>query len=264
MNVSTRRAAIAAAAVAVVLALVWWVAIKPKPRLPIPLILSGTGIDRSTVILDRRGRPVIWNFRTVEEGVLYRGSALTTLFTSPDGQEEFGDRTAFEFLQSLNVRHVVALLPADGVAFHAEDGYLRYWSERTGYEIKTTWVPVDPHDVFGLGDRTGLQAAGALIAIMRDREEDDGAVYVHDADGLRHAGVAVAGYELWRNRGWNDFDTSWRLVERRFLEGNRTARDMRRYAPPAQEAVCANGSSAVLCPEWLRAIKPKLRFVIEL
>lgn len=236
MNWPYRRIGVAATLVVIGALAIVYAGARPHPRAEAPLVLDGDGIDGATAVRDRKGRPIISNVRTVERGVLYRGSGFPTSFPKAGGGHEYADQTAFEFLRSLNVRHVVALVDSPET-YYAEDGYLRYWSSQTGFAIGTTWVQIDPAEAFGRDDRGGLRAAGILIALMREGAGKGGAVYVHDLDGVAHAGVAAAGYELWRNRGWNDFDTTWTLVERRFLPGSR---------------------------ESLRRIREELRFLIEL
>ena len=235
----------------------------PAAKAPAPLALDTAGVDGPTVVRDRKGRPIISNIRTVEPKVLYRGSAFPTSFPRAGGEPEYADQTAFEFLRALNVRHVLALLPT-AEQYYAEDGYLRHWSRETGFEISTTWVQIDPTEAYGLDDRGGLRAAGILIALTREKAAKGGAMYVHDVDGVSHVGVAAAGYELWRNRGWHDFDTTWTLVERRFLEGNRTMQDLQRAGRAPQPVPCPNGTRAFVCRESLRSLRDKLRFVIEL
>ena len=236
---------------------------RPAARAKTSLSLAGDGIDRPTVVRDRQGRPIISNVRTVENGVLYRGSGFPTSFPRSGGENEYADETAFEFLRSLNVRHVLALVDKPE-AYYAEEGYLKFWSEKTGFRIETTWVQIDPTEAFGRDDRSGLRAAAVLIGLMRDRDPAGGAVYVHDLDGVSHAGVAAAGYELWRNRGWNDFDATFALVERRFLAGNRTMQDLRSAGRAPDPVTCPSGLRAHVCRESLRGIRDELRFLISL
>lgn len=213
----TRTGRLAAMSLAVVL-IAGFLLARPSARTETPLALDGTGIDGPQAIRDRRGREIIRNVRTVEKGALYRGSAFPTSF-GEGPQRDFADETAFEFLRSRNVRHVLALVDA-AEHYYAEDGYLRYWSGVTGFHVGTTWVQIDPTDAFGRDDRSGLRAGAVLIDLMRDNVARGAAVYVHDLDGVSHAAVAAAAYELWRNRGWNSFDDTWILVERRFMAGN--------------------------------------------
>jgi hypothetical protein len=257
-----RRMVIAAVVVTVLVAGVLFLG-RSAPRRPSPLALDAPGIDAPTVIRDGRGRPIISNFRTVEPKVLYRGSAFPTSFPKPGGGSEYADQTAFNFLRSLNVRHVLAMLDTPE-AYYAEDGYLKYWSEKTGFTISTTWVQIDPTEAFGDDERGGLRGAGILIALMREDVARGGAVYVHDIHGVSHAGVAVAGYELWRNRGWVEPERAWTLVERRFLEGNRTMQDLQQAGAAPQPALCPGGQRAFVCVESLRNLRERLRFVIEL
>lgn len=263
MEGTLQRTVVIAAIVIVGLTAAGYALTRPGPKADAPLALDATGIEGPTVVRDRKGRPIISNVRTVEPKVLYRGSAFPTSFPVEGGKSEYADQTAFEFLRALNVRHVLALLPT-AEQYYAEDGYLRHWSKETGYEISTTWVHIDPTEAFGHDDRGGLRAAGILIALMREDAARGGALYVHDVDGVNHAGVAAAGYELWRNRGWHDFDTTWTLVERRFLEGNRTMQDLQRAGRAPQPIACPNGARAFVCRESLRSLRDKLRFVIEL
>lgn len=237
-----QRASVVAAIVAAMVLASAYVVTWSAPRADTPLALDGEGLDAPPVVRDRQGRTVLTNFRTVEPGVLYRGSAFPTSFPGPGGGTAYADETAFEHLRSLNVRHVLALVDT-AEKYYAEEGYLRYWSDRTGFRIGTTWVQIDPTGAFGRDDRSGLRAAGILISLMREGAARGGAMYVHDLDGVSHAGVAAAGYELWRNRGWNTFDTTWTLVERRFVAGH----------PKADEARRA-----------LQTVRDDLRFVIEL
>jgi hypothetical protein len=254
---------VVSAVVIVALCAAGYVLMRPAPRAETPLELAGDGLERETVIRDRQGRPIIANFRTVEAGKLYRGSGFPTSFPKAGGGSDYADETAFEFLRSLNVRHVLVLVDKSET-YYAEDGYLKFWSGKTGFPMATTWVQIDPTEAFGRDDRSGLRAAGILISLMRENAAKGGAMYVHDLDGVSHAGIAAAGYELWRNRGWTDFDTTWPLVERRFLAGNRTMLDLQRAGRAPSEVLCPGGQRAFVCPESLRSIRKELRFVIGL
>lgn len=236
--------------------------LRPKPRHEAPLALDAAGADGPSVVRDSKQRAVLTNLRAVEPGVLYRGSAFPTSFPTDGGGSEYADRTAFDRLRALGVTHVIAML-GDADAYYAEDGYLRYWSEQTGHTITTTWIEVDPADPFALNDRGGLRAAGMVIAVMRERE-GDGAVYMHDTDGIGHVGIAAAGYELWRNRGWHDAAATWRQVERRYLAANETMAEAAAAGRGASRAACAEGTRAYVCVEPLRRIRRELLFVIEL
>lgn len=219
MRTPPARTALIAAIAVVVLAAGVYALMRPSPRAETPLVLTGEGAEGPTTVRDRRGRVILTHVRAVEPRVLYRGSAFPTSFERAGGESDYADESAFEFLRARNVRHVIALVDTPET-YYAEDGYLRFWSAKTGFTIDTTWVQIDPTDPFVRDDRGGLKAAGVLIALMRENIGRAGAVYVHDLDGLSHVGVAAAGYELWRNRGWNAFDTTWTLVERRFMAGN--------------------------------------------
>lgn len=257
-----RRAASIAIIGCAVLVLLAVFVLRPKPRQDTPLALDSPGTEGASVVRDSKGRPVLTNLRAVEPGVLYRGSAFPTSFPKDGGGSEYADRTAFDYLRGLNVTHVIAML-GDADAYYAEDGYLRYWSEQTGHTITTTWLEIDPADPYALNDRGGLRAAGMVVALMQERD-GGGAVYMHDTDGIAHVGIAAAGYELWRNRGWQDADTSWQQVERRYLAGNETMAQAASAGRGAPLADCGDGTRAYVCVEPLRRIRRELLFVIEL
>lgn len=260
-----RRAAAIAIIGCLAVVLISAAALRPRPRHDTPLALDATGAagtDGPSIVRDGKGRPVLTNLRAVEPGVLYRGSAFPTSFPGDGGEREYADRTAFDHLRALNVTHVIAML-GNADAYYAEDGYLRHWSEQTGHTITTTWIDIDPDEPLALNDRGGLRAAGIVIAVMRERE-GDGAVYMHDTDGISHAGIAAAGYELWRNRGWHDAAAIWPKVERRFLVANETMAEAESAGRGARRSLCGDGSRAYVCAESLRRIRRELLFVIEL
>ena len=258
----SRRLVIGSAAV-VALCAAGYALARPGARSDAPLALATDGADRPTVVRDRQGRTILSNVRTVEAGRLYRGSGFPTSFPTAGGGSEYSDDTAFAFFRSLDIRHVLALVDT-AETYYAQEGYLRFWSAKTGFAMSTTWVQIDPTEAFGRDDRSGLRAAAVLIGLMRENAAKDGATYVFDLDGVSHVGVTAAAYELWRNRGWNDFDTTWVLVERRFLAGNRTMLDLQRAGDAPSPGRCPGGERAYVCRESLRGIRDELRFVIGL
>ena len=257
-----RRTAVMAVIGCLALVLLAAVVLRPRPRQETPLALDATGVDGASVVRDSKGRPVLTNLRVVEPGVLYRGSAFPTSFPKAGGGREYADRTAFDHLRALGVTHVIAMLD-DADAYYAEDGYLRYWSEQTGHTITTTWIEIDAADPFAQNDRGGLRAAGMVVAVVRERE-GDGAVYMHDTEGIAHVGIAAAGYELWRNRGWQEAAVTWQQVEQRYLAANETMAEAAAAGRDASRTACGDGTLAYVCVEPLRRIRRELLFVIEL
>lgn len=219
---------------------------------PTSLSLAAPMAERPPSLRDDRGQLLFFSFRTVERGVLYRGSAfLPAAFTNG---------AVFELMRSLNVREIVSLQPAQA-DFYAEEGYFRYWAQRTGYFIRVLWSPVDPAEAYGRSDRSGLRAAVDLIAHMQSRPAGAGAVLVHGDVGKDAPGVAVAGYEMWRNRGWVERETLWRQVMSRYLAADRASGDVGGLAGAPSR--CQQGSGLV-CPEWLLELREDLEFIARL
>lgn len=128
----------------------------------------------------------------------------------------FEDGSAFSFLRSRNIRQVVAL-QENADSFYAEEGYLRYWAERTGYHIQATWIPVRDENLFARDYQSGLHAAAEFLSLMKYPSQGS-AVLIHD-DGMGRdaTGVVVAAYELARNWRWVEPDTLWTQIKERYL-----------------------------------------------
>ena len=151
-----------------------------------------------------RGETLLYNFRTVEAGVLYRASDFERALekdTSRGANRQpiaFQDEQTFVFLRAKNIRHIVALVPQSD--FYPEEGYLRYWAERTGYRHHgdvTCQLPTSRPTRETIRNR--IHAAAVLLAIMQSRGPADGAVLVHGETGKDATGVAAAAYELSRS-----------------------------------------------------------------
>src|SRR5438128_2029995 len=124
----------------VALSLVLLLAGRPRRPHASPLPLQGDGVESTASARDAEGRLLFVNFRTVEPGVLYRGAAFPRNARKEreggavDVPAAWLGQEAFDFLRSRNVATVVTLLE-DEQDFFAEEGYFRFWSERTGYRI---------------------------------------------------------------------------------------------------------------------------------
>lgn len=232
------------------------------------LSLTSDGIERDPTVTSREGQVLMFNLRTVEPRRLYRSSAFprNVREAGPDGERvkpaALHNEEAFELVRSLGIRQVL-LLTDSADDFYAEEGYFRYWRERTGYDVKVTCVPVAAEEAYGTTDRSGLHAAAVLVAHMRHHRPEDGAVLVQGEAGKDAVGVAVAGYELWRNRGRLDPDTLWRQVTARYLQSNRGLRDVPGDTEGVRPGRCAQGE-AFVCAEWLAARRWELESVAGL
>ena len=231
-----------------------------RPALPLPLAV----VEAGQVVRNPLGRVMAYDVRAVEPGVLYRGSGFPynagpRLADDPaDVLPTMNDETVFNHLRALNVRHVFALQES-AEDYYSEQGYFDFWAQQTGYRITTTWLPVIDSSTFGRDDRSSLHAAAEVIAQMKHRSSQDGAVWIHDdARGNDATGVVVAGYETWRNWGLTDAAQLWPQVQQRYLASNLSLSDPA-IAPAAGGGhVCADPQSPVpslVCGEWLEGLR---------
>jgi hypothetical protein len=216
-----------------------------------PLDLSNDGVQGSAVLVNPEGQTLVYNFRAVEPGVLYRASDFNRARPAGDAGAQpaaFKDGQLFNFLKSLNVHHVISLLAPP--EYYAEEGYFKYWTEHGGYKITTSSVVVSRDDVYGTNDRRGVPAAAELLAAMRHRKPEDGAVLIHGEAGKDAVGVMAAAYELARTVDRVDDGTAWNGVVRRYIASNT-------YAVPQPESAAVTAAS-------LERIRPQLMFLARL
>jgi hypothetical protein len=265
---SRLRAAAPLIATMIVLSLVLWLSGRPRRPHPSPLPLESDGVENSASVRDAEGRLVYVNFRTVERGVLYRGAAFPrNAQVTPEGAPPadtpaaFIGEGAFEFLRARNVRTVVVLFEHEDDYF-AEEGYFRFWSDRSGYRISVIWVPVAAASAYGRDETGGLHAGAELISLMKERGHDAGAWFVQGESGKDATGIVAAAYETWRNWGWTEPDTLWREVLTRYLASNRTLLDVPELG--IEKAPCASRPPSFVCPEWLLPLRPDLERIAQL
>jgi hypothetical protein len=191
----------------VVLPVVVWTVGRPRQPASSPLTLQPV-VDPDSSGRSPEGRVLFEGFRVVESSVLYAARGLQT-------DNAFADGALFDVLRSRNITRIVSL-GEDAGRFYAEEGYLRYWGERTGYHVSAVWIAVRDSHLFDRDNESGLHAAAELLALMKDAPQ--GATLVHDeVRGADATGIAVAAYELWRNWSWIEADTLWRQVTERYL-----------------------------------------------
>ena len=218
-----------------------------------PMDLSADGVQGSPVFVNTEGQTLVYNLRAVEPGRLYRASDFNRARAgAADGSDPqpvaFKDGQLFTFLRSLNIHHVVSLLPPPD--YYAEEGYFQFWTQRSGYTITTSSVVVAPDDVYGNDDRSGVHAAGELLALMHHRKPEDGAVLIHGESGKDAIGVMAAAYELARESGRADESATWTSVTRRYLASNALVSTQ----PGASDVTAAS----------LERIRPELQFLSKL
>lgn len=232
----------------------------PLP-LPLPATLEGDGVVR-----DAQGRLVFFNFRTISPALAYRASAF------PRGPAASGtaeapipaallDDSTFLQLRARNIR-LVFVAGEDVRDFYAEEGYYRYWAEKTGYGIEARWLPLRPGAAYGRQDGSGLHAAALFLMAMKSHPPTRGAVLVHGEAGKDAIGVIAAAYELWRNSASPDRDGVFRAVLARYVLSDQALRPLETDLG-LQPARCASGTTYV-CPEWLEGIRTELERIVRL
>jgi hypothetical protein len=252
----------------VALSLALGLAARGRPTQASPLPLESEGIEGSANVRDGEGRLVYVNFRTVEPGVLYRAAAFPrNAELAHDGgaprpaPAAFIGDAVFQFLRARNVRTVVVLFEEQH-DFFEEEGYFRFWSERSGYPVSVLWVPVGAGSAYGRDETSGLHAAAEVIALIKRRGRDGGACFVQGESGKDATGVVAAAYEMWRNWGWTERDTLWNEVLRRYLVSNRILLDVPELG--IAKAPCESRSPSFVCPEWLTRLRPDLERIAQL
>lgn len=258
-------------AVAIIALAVGTIVAVGRPAVPSApaLDLSDDGIYGPDVVRNAEGDTLLYNFRTVEPGVIYRGSDFprTSRRNAPqdagDQPPAFRDEQLFYFLRTMKIRQVVSLVATPD--FEVEDGYLRYWSERTGYAIAAISLPVAPDHAYGRDDLSGLHAAAELLQMMKVRHPANGAVLVHGDTGTNGTAIAVAAFELWRTYGRSHEDAAWQRILQRYLASNGLlSKDASVAALAGERVPCAGGALNYVCAERLEHLRDDLLFLAKL
>jgi Tyrosine phosphatase family len=229
-----------------------------KPRVSQkPLDMSKNGVHGVYNLHNRKNRLVLFNFRAVEPGVLYRGSG----FVRPKGDT---DPVVFQFLRARNIRTVVSFQEPE--MYQREQGYFNYWGKKTGHRIRVVNMWVKLKHAYDAGPRSSLHAAGEFITFMKSHKPQDGAVYMHCDAGKDRTGVVAAAYEMWRNQGRLERNLLWKQVLKRYLVSNALiARDPQAVALAGGRVRCEGETvSNFVCRRWLEKLRPELEKLAEI
>lgn len=246
------------------------------------LDLSRNGVHGVYNLRNKKGELLLYNFRAVEPGVLYRGSGFPRNRRGKLGEKvgkhpaAYFDRQVFDFFRSKNIRRIITLQEQGN--FYGELGYFDYWSRKTGFHIDVQAIPIKNGHAYDRDARPlikypmkerwfGLSAAAEFIRIMQKYDKRDGAVYIHCDAGKDRTGVVAAAYELWRNQNHPDPEALWKQVRERYLVSNVViARDPEaaRFAGGKVSPDNQVLSRDFVRPEWIEKLRPDLERIAHL
>lgn len=253
-----------------------------------PLDISRNGVHGPYNVKNSKHELLLYNFRAVEPGVVYRGSGFPRDKVVTEGGKTslvpaaYQDGQAFDFFRKHGIRHIYALREKDD-EFYAEQGYFEHWNEywinqnKPQYTILVTALPVRSGHAYDLDARKlkdfppdqppfGLRAAAKFIGIMKAHRPQDGAIYIHDNAGKDTTGIVAAAYELWRNQGVLDRDTLWQQVMARYLVSNTLiGRDPVAAKFAGRKLICQGEAEPnYVCKRWLEKMRPGLEMIAQL
>ena len=234
--------------------------------------LQKNGVHGVYTLHASNGELLLYNFRAIEDGKLYRSSGFPRNHRVGTGDAKklhpaaLLHREAFNFLRAKNIRTVVTLnAPED---YYGEQTYLEINGGQTDYKIRLVTLTTAPELAYARGSRDGrrfgLRTASEFIDFMKTQAPEDGAVLLHDDAGKDGVGVVSAAYELWRNVGHGDSDTLWQQVLDRYLVSDtliKRDKEVSKFAGKPYR--CKNGTSAFVCAELLESLRPDLERIAQ-
>jgi hypothetical protein len=255
--------------------LVLAVLVAGRPRVaPNPIAnLQKNGVHGVYNLRSKKNELLIYNFRAVDPGRVYRASGFPRNHRGELGGKmgiypaAYFDSEAFDFLRARNIRTVISLNPER--EFYAEQGYFRANSKRTGYKILLINWPVNPQRTYARDKREksgALRAAINFIDYLKQRDPRGGAVLVHGEAGKDAVGVVAAAYELWRNVGHGNPDELWRQIRERYAVSDvliKRDKDARKAALSGKQRRCKDGKTSFACPENLDALRRDLELIAQ-
>lgn len=251
------------------LALVTTIYLASRPRVaPRPIAnLQKNGVHGVYNLHAKNGELLLFNFRAIEEGKLYRCSRFPRNHRSRKDPKKlepaaFYNDEAFEFLRARNIRTVI-ILDNTTEAYGA-----RYYFNRQGkassYYIRLINYAVPPERVYSRDTRErhgGLRAAIEIINELKNPV--DGAVLLMGDSGKDAVGVAAAAYELWRNAGDVPADQLWEQVKERYLVSDVLIKRDKQASKFSKRAACKDNKYTFVCPETIEALRPDLERIAQ-
>ena len=235
-----------------------------------PLDLSSAvGAQSVSAVRNKKSELMLFNFRAVEDGRLYRSSGFPRNRTGIEkGKTQkraaaFADEQLFNWLRARKIRTVVSLEEAD--YFYGEQGYFDWWNKRSDTKIKVIHLPVAEERAYYGSLKGGLRASVEFLEIMKKHRPSDGAVLIHCDTGKDRTGVVVAAYELWRNAGKTDEETLWRQVRERYLASNTViGKDKTAAQFAGGQQTCSDNSKGFVCGSNLDSVRSDLKLIAQL
>ena len=259
------------------LLLFFWVA---RPRVaPQPIAnLQKNGVHGVYNLHAKNGELLLFNFRAIEDGKLYRCSRLPLNHRGKlNGKSglypaAFFGRETFDFLRARDIRTVISLASENET--YAMKGYFEALASQKNQRIRLINYQVPEKLAYSRDIRepqSGLRRAIQFIDFMKSHQaqgksqgKSQGAVLVLGDSGKDAVGVVAAAYELWRNIGNAPADQLWEQVKARYLVSDVLIERDKKVLKFASKAPCKNAKYTFVCPETLDVLRPELERIAQM